>query len=102
MMCVHVYNCYIFVFVININICTQNHLSVRVENERFEFSSCCWPCMAGAVVLVSSTKHTCDQLSTGNGPLKISVCSFLYGDTNSLVVGFLFFLVLSSCATVEA
>lgn len=56
--------------------------------------------MAGAVVLVSSTKHTCDQLSTGNGPLKISVCCFLYGDTNSLV-GF-FFLVLSSCATVEA
>lgn len=55
--------------------------------------------MAGAVVL-ASTKHTCDQLGTGNGALKISICCFLHGDANSGV--FFLFFVLSSCATIEA
>lgn len=50
--------------------------------------------MAGAVVL-ASTKHTCDQLGTGNGVLKISICCFLHGDANSGVFFyFLFFLAV--------
>lgn len=70
---------------------TQKLLSWCVENshhwERCKFFSSCWPCVACMIVL-ASTKCTCDQPSVGYTPLKIHACCLVQDGGNSMLFFF--------------